>query len=118
MVIEKPWGKEELLEKNNKYMVKRLTMHKGHRCSLQFHKYKIETIYVLAGILTIEIDENYYHGDKFNLKILRLKQNESITINSNVLHRMSAIEGDSIYLESSTPEIEDVVRVNDDYKRK
>ena len=34
-IIKKPWGHEELLEKNNKYMFKKLYMKKGHRCSLQ-----------------------------------------------------------------------------------
>ena len=46
-LIEKPWGKEEILQINSKYMVKRLTMHKGHRCSLQYHLEKIETIFLI-----------------------------------------------------------------------
>ena len=52
-IIDKPWGKEELLEINDHYMVKKLTMRKGHRCSLQYHKQKKETIYVLSGQLKI-----------------------------------------------------------------
>ena len=52
-IIEKPWGKEEILQINSKYMVKRLTMYKGHRCSLQYHLEKIETIFVLKGKLEI-----------------------------------------------------------------
>ena len=52
-VIEKPWGKEEVIEINDKYMMKKLTMWKGHRCSLQFHNHKKETIYVLSGQLRI-----------------------------------------------------------------
>ena len=43
-IIEKPWGKEEVIEVNDKYMVKKLTMWKNHRCSLQYHNYKKETI--------------------------------------------------------------------------
>ena len=39
-LIIKPWGSEELIEINNKYMFKKLTMKKGHQCSLQFHKKK------------------------------------------------------------------------------
>ena len=39
-IIIKPWGKEEILEKNHKYMLKKLTMWKGHRCSLQYHNKK------------------------------------------------------------------------------
>ena len=52
-IIEKPWGKEEIIEINEKYMVKKLTMWKEHRCSLQFHNHKKETIYVLSGKLRI-----------------------------------------------------------------
>ena len=52
-IIEKPWGKEEIIEINENYMVKKLTMYKNHRCSLQFHNYKKETIYVLSGSLKI-----------------------------------------------------------------
>ena len=50
-VIEKPWGCEEVVEINDKYMVKKLTMWAGHRCSLQYHNLKKETIYVLSGVL-------------------------------------------------------------------
>ena len=39
-IIKKPWGKEEVIEINDKYMVKKLTMWKGHRCSLQYHQKK------------------------------------------------------------------------------
>ena len=49
-VIEKPWGKEEVVEINDRYMVKKLTMWKDHRCSLQYHEIKRETIYVLSGL--------------------------------------------------------------------
>ena len=44
-IIEKPWGKEEIVEINEKYMVKKLTMWKEHRCSLQFHNQKKENIF-------------------------------------------------------------------------
>ena len=43
-IIEKPWGQEEIIEINDSYMVKRLTMWKGHSCSLQYHNQKKETI--------------------------------------------------------------------------
>ena len=51
MLIPKPWGQEEVLEINDFYMLKRLTMYKGMRCSLQYHRQKRETIYVLEGKL-------------------------------------------------------------------
>jgi mannose-6-phosphate isomerase len=110
-IIEKPWGREEVLEINERYMLKKLTMLAGHRCSLQYHNHKKETIYILSGLLKIiqgvnqdDLSEKlYYSGD-------------SITIQPGLIHRMEGIE-DTVYLEASTPEIDDVVRLVDDYRR-
>lgn len=110
-IIEKPWGKEEIIEINDKYMMKKLTMNAGHRCSTQYHNFKTETIYVLSGRLKIS----------FGSKIDQLKSRvflggEDLTIPPKLIHRMEALEK-SVYLEASTPEIEDVVRLQDDYER-
>jgi mannose-6-phosphate isomerase len=110
-VIEKPWGKEEVIEINNCYMVKKLTMWKGHRCSLQYHNLKQETIYVLSGQLGI-----YTGFNQDNLTYKIYVAGETITITPGTIHRMEAVE-DSVYLEASTPEMDDVVRLVDDYKR-
>ena len=110
-IIDKPWGKEELLEINDHYMVKKLTMRKGHRCSLQYHKQKKETIYVLSGQLKI------YSGPAENELIVKIYgPNEIITLPPGTVHRMEGVE-DCVYLEASTPQIEDVVRIQDDYNR-
>lgn len=110
-VIEKPWGREEVIEINDKYMVKKLTMFAGHRCSLQFHNIKKETIYVLSGVLKIiqgpsqdELEEKLY------------RSGDTITIAPGLIHRMEGVE-DCVYLEASTPEMDDVVRLADDYQR-
>ncbi len=110
-VIEKPWGKEEVVEINDRYMVKKLTMWKGHRCSLQYHNMKRETIYVLSGQLRI-----YYGPSQEQLASKVFGPDETITLASGVVHRMEAVE-DSVYLEASTPEMDDVVRLVDDYQR-
>ena len=110
-IIEKPWGKEEVIEINDKYMVKKLTMWKNHRCSLQLHNHKKETIYVLKGQLRIISGLNQ---NSLTEKIYTT--GESITIPPGVIHRMEGVE-DSVYLESSTPEMDDVVRLIDDYNR-
>ena len=110
-IIEKPWGKEEVIEINDKYMMKKLTMLKGHRCSLQIHNHKKETIYVLSGQLRI-----ISGPDQDNLTGKIYTEGESITISPGVVHRMEGVE-DSIYLEASTPEMDDVVRLVDDYER-
>ena len=109
--IEKPWGREEIIEINKRYMFKRLTMYEGHRCSLQYHNYKLETIYILEGKLRI-----YFGEDQNSLENNIFEAGESITLSPKVVHRMEAVS-DCIYLESSTPEINDVVRLADDYIR-
>ena len=110
-IIEKPWGKEEVIEINEKYMMKKLTMWKGHRCSLQFHNHKKETIYVLSGKLRIVSGPN-----QNNLKEKIYLAGDSITISPGTVHRMEGVE-DSVYLEASTAEMNDVVRLVDDYDR-
>jgi mannose-6-phosphate isomerase-like protein (cupin superfamily) len=109
--IEKPWGKEEILELNDNYMLKRLTMNKNCRCSLQYHNKKCETIYVISGQLKILIGEN-----KDNLKAEIYKPGDVVTIPALKLHRMEAVT-ESVYLEASTPDTDDTVRIQDDYNR-
>jgi len=109
--INKPWGYELLIEKNKKYMFKKLFMKKGHRCSLQYHQKKIETIYIVEGKLKI-----FFGTNKKKLKSKIFKSHENITIKPKIIHRMQAIT-DSIYIEGSTPELDDVIRISDDYKR-
>ena len=110
--ISKPWGSEEILELNNNYMVKKLTMLAGHRCSLQYHKKKRETIFVLSGKLKI------LKGKAANsLEEVHLITGDSLTIGKEIIHRMEGLT-DCIYLEASTPETDDVIRVEDDYNRK
>lgn len=110
-LIEKPWGKEEILELNQNYMLKRLTMNKGCRCSLQYHNKKCETIYVLSGKLEILKGKS---TETLTKEIY--KSGDFITINPLEIHRMEAVE-DCIYLETSTPDTDDTVRLQDDYNR-
>ena len=111
-LIKKPWGQEEVIEINNNYMVKKLTMLTGHRCSLQYHNIKKETIYVLSGRLKI-----YLGNKKEDLNSKIYIAGDTITISPGIIHRMEAIET-SVYLEASTPEMDDVIRLSDDYNRK
>ena len=110
-VIKKPWGQEEVLEINGCYMVKRLTMHQGHRCSLQYHENKRETIYVLEGQLRILTGPS---PEQLQARIYGPHQ--SVTIEPGLLHRMEAVDN-CVYLESSTPQMDDVIRIKDDYLR-
>ena len=110
-IINKPWGSETIIEINKKYLLKKLFMKKKHRCSLQFHNFKKETIYVLKGKLNIITGKN-----KTKLKSKIYNKGQSVTINPKIIHRMEAIT-DCVYLEASTPQLADVVRIVDDYKR-
>jgi mannose-6-phosphate isomerase-like protein (cupin superfamily) len=108
---DKPWGYEELLESNEFYVVKRLFMKQGCRCSLQYHNYKHETIYVLEGELKITI------GNNINcLQDVIYTKGQYIAIQNKVIHRMEG-NTDCLYLESSTNQLDDIVRIKDDYAR-
>lgn len=108
---EKPWGYEVLLEKNDYYAVKKLFMKKDCLCSLQFHETKHETIYVLSGTLII------FYDDRINgLQEKILHEGDVLAIPPRVIHRMTG-KTDVLYLESSTPQLDDVVRLHDLYGR-
>jgi len=109
--VEKPWGYEELVEINDKYVVKKLFMKQGHKCSTQYHELKKETIVVLTGVLNISIGPS--------LETLETKPyhpGDTVTIAPYTVHRMEAAE-DCLYLETSTNELWDVVRLQDSYGR-
>lgn len=114
--INKPWGYEELLEHNEKYVMKKLFMKKGKRCSLQYHKKKKETVFVVSGKLELELHLEDMEGLN-NTKSAILFPGDFLTIRPFQTHRMMGLE-DSVYLEASTPELDDVVRLQDDYGRK
>ena len=86
-------------------------MKKGHSCSIQYHELKTETILVLSGKLLIYVGKT--------LDSLEKKEycfGDTITIHPYTIHRMEAIE-DSLYTETSTNELWDVVRLQDNYNR-
>lgn len=109
--IDKPWGYEELVECNDKYVVKKLFMKKGNTCSTQYHKLKKETIMVLSGLLNISIGSNLE-----NLITKEYRFGDTITIEPYTIHKMEAIE-DCLYTETSTNELWDVIRLKDSYGR-
>ena len=106
-VVDKPWGNEVWIAQTDKYVGKIIFIKKGHRLSKQYHKIKHETIYVDAGELVFEINNE--------TKIL--KAGEAIVVAPNTVHRMDARNSDVRIFEVSTPEVEDVVRLEDDYGR-
>lgn len=105
--IEKPWGYEIIWAQTDKYVGKILHINKSHRLSLQYHKEKDESIRILTGVLTLEVNGSF----------VVMQPGDNYHIIPNTIHRMSAEYEDVEVLEVSTPELEDVVRIEDDYKR-
>jgi mannose-6-phosphate isomerase len=108
--VEKPWGYELHWAKTDRYVGKIIHVKAGHALSLQYHNVKDETIYLHSGRLLFEIQE----GERLVRRDMR--PGESVHIVPKTVHRMTAIE-DSDILEASTPELDDVVRLEDRYGR-
>ena len=113
-IIKKPWGHEEIIVHNEKYAMKKLFIMAGHRLSKQFHVKKDETIYVNNGVLHLDLSREPGESN-----IRKLYEGESWRLVPNTIHRFCApSDGDVTLLEVSTPELDDVVRICDDYERK
>lgn len=110
-VTEKPWGYEELLVHTDKYAAKILTIMPGQRLSKQYHETKDETIYVVAGTLQLEL------GDGEDSNVVFLQVGECKRIPTGTVHRFGSWNGVVKLFEVSTPELDDVVRIQDDYGR-
>ena len=108
---EKPWGFELLLAHTPKYAGKLIFVRKGHRLSLQYHEKKDESIYIYAGKALLEIE-----GSDGHMVSTIVEPGQCIRIPPLTRHRLQAIE-DTTLFEVSTPELDDVVRVDDDYGR-
>lgn len=108
--VEKPWGHELHWAKTSRYVGKIIHVKAGHALSLQYHNEKDETIYLSSGRLMFEIQE----GE--GLQRREMLPGESVHIPPKTIHRMTAIEDSDIF-EVSTPELHDVVRLEDRYGR-
>ena len=109
--MEKPWGHEDIWAETDRYVGKILSIDKGCRLSLQFHRHKDESIRVIQGRLRLELE-----NDAGELEVFELGPGEARRIPTGRRHRFGAIE-DCELVEVSTPELDDVVRVEDDYGR-
>ena len=110
-IIEKPWGRELWIAHTDKYALKIIEVKKGHRSSLQYHNTKHEHIYIDVGSLQVE-----WENDQGIMETLVLKPGDVIENKPGRKHRVIALE-DVRLIEVSTPELDDVVRVEDDYNR-
>ena len=109
--IEKPWGGELIWAETKDYVGKILFIKKDHRLSRQYHEVKEETIFVKTGILGLEIGQ----GDE--IEQIPLNAGQTYHVKPGTIHRFCAPYGDVELIEVSTPHLDDVVRIEDDYNR-
>jgi len=109
--VEKPWGHEIWWAATDQYVGKILHVNKGHRLSLQYHEFKDESSYVLSGRLILVQGPSQDAITERPVGVGDVWRNTPGTV-----HTIEAIE-DSDVLEVSTPFLEDVVRLKDDYGR-
>ena len=111
--VDKPWGYELHWAKTDRYVGKLIHVNAGHALSLQYHNVKDETIRLQSGRLLFETRGKDEPGE---LRQIEMKPGDVFHIAPGTLHRMTGIE-DCDILEVSTPELEDVVRLEDRYGR-
>lgn len=110
--VDKPWGHEEVFALvPGRFCGKAIHIDAGHALSLQYHERKEETISVQSGRLTVEVGL-----DEADLEQFELAPGESIHLRPGVRHRVTALV-DTVMLEASTTELDDVVRLEDRYGR-
>lgn len=109
--VPKPWGHETIWARTDRYVGKILHVRAGESLSLQYHRRKDETIRVLSGTLRLEVGPA--DGP---LTVVELGPGEGWHITPGLRHRMTAV-ADTDVLEVSTPELDDVVRLEDRYGR-
>jgi mannose-6-phosphate isomerase len=111
--VEKPWGYELIWSKTDSYAGKILFVKAGESLSLQFHKVKDEAWYVLSGRAELELGGP---GERvLNTEVIA--GGAAFHFPPGTVHRLTAVE-DTTIIEVSTPELDDVVRLEDRYGRK
>jgi mannose-6-phosphate isomerase len=110
--VPKPWGHETIWAQNELYVGKILHVRAGHKLSKQYHRVKDETIYLLSGELRYWVQ---LEGD-VEMRDVRLSIGDAFRITPGTIHYMEAVT-DCDVLEASTPQLDDLVRLEDEYGR-
>lgn len=110
--VDKPWGHEIIWAETDRYAGKLLRVEAGHALSLQYHEVKAESIYVLEGTLHLHTAPD----PDSEITVRAIQQGQSFDITPGLVHRFEARE-DVTLIEVSTPELDDVVRLDDRYGR-
>ena len=110
--VPKPWGEELVWALTAAYCGKRITIEPGRRLSLQLHLRKDESILVLAGCLRLHLED-----EEGAMHVTDLEPGESRRIAPGRRHRFEAVDSRVELIEVSTTELDDVVRIEDDFGR-
>ena len=109
--VDKPWGYELIWAITDAYVGKILHIERGHRLSLQYHRTKVETFLLYTGAMLLVVED-----DQGALREVVLSPGEAHHVPAGRKHRMIALEDCEVF-EVSTPELDDVVRLEDDFGR-
>jgi mannose-6-phosphate isomerase len=107
----KPWGYEVLWAYTDRYAGKILHINRGQRLSLQYHNWKDETLYLLQGHMRLELED-----ERGAIVQHEVRPGQSFRVPAGRRHRIHALDECRV-LEASTPELDDVVRLQDEYGR-
>jgi len=110
--VAKPWGYELIWAATDRYVGKILHIEPGHLLSLQYHEQKDETIFVLRGEIIFRVKQQ----DDEELQERRMTEGQAYHVTPYTIHQMEAVVPTDL-LEASTPELDDVVRIQDRYGR-
>jgi len=109
--VEKPWGHELIVAHTDRYVGKILHIEPGQALSLQYHEQKDETFFVFRGAIELQVEEN---GELIRTPLV---EGDSYHVSPPTRHRMVAGDQGCDLFEVSTPELHDVVRLEDRYGR-
>ena len=109
--VDKPWGHELIWAHTDRYVGKILVIETGKRLSLQRHLVKDESILVSSGRLRLALED-----DEGTVSVEELGPGDHRRVPTGRIHRYEAIERCTL-IEVSTPELDDVVRLEDDFGR-
>lgn len=109
--VEKPWGREIIFAASTRFAGKLLEINAGERLSVHFHRDKHEVLCVIRGTVRIFVREEPDRVERYDLVA-----GQAFEFPPGTVHRIEAVE-DALLVESSSPEIDDVTRISDDYGR-
>jgi mannose-6-phosphate isomerase len=111
-LIDKPWGHELILERNERFVVKRIFISAGSRTSLQSHELKREWVRVEDGVIEVTMG-----ADVHSLEVHTFEAGDVYRVPPELIHRVHAIQDAHIFEVASPPSDEDIRRYDDDYGR-